>query len=402
MIDENNIESTIGQSLKCSKCKNWIILKFVRFNQTVNNIFITIDKFPVLICSECDTQYLPIKSKLNLYSMSHEAERKGYNSISLTYKENFKRYDFCNKFEFIYDSEDYEYIPGLMRDWNDGALTPVFFKKEVLAKYYDEPGYEIVYSSDTYGTIYHVSEMVLSFGINRNEKVIVWLKDLDRITENNKYHFRSYNVKSDHDIGSSFYFSQIMIGYGEMSTEKKLVKLRSEFQVLFFNKFKFRIFRTDINENKFIKRIIHQIKFNTKDFEHTINNLNKLFIECINVSDIKNHLLTRNKYNSKDLEGLRSLKSFEKFIDSNFPNCQSKILLKPFFILYDLRIISDHLMSEEEEEKKWNECMKRLNLSPDEKDYKKIYTTLIKTLLDSYQELKEKVKVTFHSKSRSI
>lgn len=54
---------------------------------------------------------------------------------------------------FIYDSDDYKYIPGLKRPWDEGFLTPVFFNREVLLKYDSSPIYRLSFASTTYGEI---------------------------------------------------------------------------------------------------------------------------------------------------------------------------------------------------------------------------------------------------------
>ena len=54
----------------------------------------------------------------------------------------------------------------------------MFFKKAVLVKYLNHPGYVTELGSDSYGVIYKDREPIVAFGINRNGLVIIWLSTL--------------------------------------------------------------------------------------------------------------------------------------------------------------------------------------------------------------------------------
>jgi hypothetical protein len=81
------------------------------------------------------------------------------------------------KVPFLYDPDDYYYIPGLERTFSVGFLTPVFFDKEVLLKYDASPTCQVKFASPTYGTIDGES-FSISFGINKNGRVVMWLGDI--------------------------------------------------------------------------------------------------------------------------------------------------------------------------------------------------------------------------------
>jgi hypothetical protein len=57
------------------------------------------------------------------------------------------------KVPFLYEAGDYYCIPGLVRDWDDGFLTPVFINKMVLLKYDADPAYQVSFASTTCGNI---------------------------------------------------------------------------------------------------------------------------------------------------------------------------------------------------------------------------------------------------------
>ena len=73
---------------------------------------------------------------------------------------------------FRYDPDDYFYLPGLYRSSNQGFLQPVFFKRGVLLKYDNAPGYRVKFASTTYGQI-DTECTGTSFGINRHGNVVM-------------------------------------------------------------------------------------------------------------------------------------------------------------------------------------------------------------------------------------
>lgn len=85
------------------------------------------------------------------------------------------------KVGFLYDRDDYYFLPGLIREWKKGFLTPVFFNIEVLLKYMHHPNYSIDFGADTYGQIYKNNEHMISFGINENNRIIMWLGDINNL-----------------------------------------------------------------------------------------------------------------------------------------------------------------------------------------------------------------------------
>jgi hypothetical protein len=118
----------------------------------------------------------------------------------------------------------------------------------VLLKYINEPEYDVILGCDSYGSIYKGRSHMIAFGINRNRRIITWLKDLDKLDmKEHQLHFRSYNIKSDHGIASEFYLSQIEAKYGELSKERKLLELRSDFQISFRAMFSLKIFQNSIH-----------------------------------------------------------------------------------------------------------------------------------------------------------
>ncbi|MEP3300276.1 MAG: hypothetical protein ABJO27_27960 [Pseudoruegeria sp.] len=95
-------------------------------------------------------------------------------------------------------------------------MTPVFFKRDALLKFEHHPNYEVKFASATYGTIYSTEPgFYISFGINENSLLVMWLGDIAKLPETEQYYLRSENVASDHHIGSEFYEGQIEVKFTE-------------------------------------------------------------------------------------------------------------------------------------------------------------------------------------------
>lgn len=379
--------------MKCENCPDWLRLEIKQFNQKINNVAVTINNLPVLICPTCNTEYFHDKSEAFVTSLVEQAKKNKKRKISssLNLEKERKRYGFCTQVNFVYDSLDYEYIPGLVRPSEDGFLTPVFFKIEVLIKYLNHPEYSVEFASNTYGSIYHNHEHMISLGINRNNRVIMWLGDIDHLPENEQYYLRSENIDSDHDIASEFYRGQIEVEFTDLSNENELLKLRSEFEKYCYELFRIKIYQLDMEVVKIMKDIKKPIVWTENEVGKTIQAINKVFVESINCANLKRHI---NKLDPKfKTEELRSNKLFVKWINLNFPELTADEVMKPFFILYDYRQIFSHLLSMSESKKIMNSCFNRLDLPKNERNHEKLYAALIEQLQNSLKKLIGTMKV---------
>lgn len=194
--------------LYCDSCGKHLDLVFENFHADVSGIDISIAGLPVLRCNACKRDHLPDRSRFAIIDLHKQATEKGAPSVKVTRRKPHENFS-LTKIPFVYDSDDYRYIPGLERPFDVGFLTPVFFNKEVLLKYEASPTYRVKFASTTYGEILQGDSFSISFGINKNSKVVMWLGDIEKLPESEQYYLRSENVASDHSIGSEFYDGQI-------------------------------------------------------------------------------------------------------------------------------------------------------------------------------------------------
>lgn len=110
-----------------------------------------------------------------------------------------------------YSAAEHFFIPGLIRSLpSDGYLTPVYFDKNVLVKFQHGIGYDIRVFSRSFGTLSIHGGATIPFGVNRSEKVVIWLGDLIKLDERELFYFYSENISPQYDLHSDFYNSQIL------------------------------------------------------------------------------------------------------------------------------------------------------------------------------------------------
>lgn len=334
--------------------------------------------------------HFPDKTKYLISYFIEDAIKNNIGKITLSPKnlEN-KRYDFAEQFKFQYSQVDYEYIPGLMREWDDGFLTPVFFNISVLNKYSQHPDYKLDLFSETYGNISYKDEWILSFGVNRNNKVIFWLGDIDTLPDNEKYYLRSENISSDHDIQSEFYDAQIDVQWSEPSKQSQTFHLRKDFGDLVLMKYSFDFYMLEGEVSDVISNLHRPVFWEDKHVGPVIESFNRIFVESINNKAIKSDIKSANS--EADINNKGSLKIFELWLEQRLLCNESKDIMCPFYVLYDFRILTCHLQSSERQIETLTSINKRLGLADDNKNYELIYDVLIEKLLKSYSQILKKI-----------
>lgn len=379
------------QTLLC-KCKTYMNLTKDIYEVNRDRTNYMFHNCPVLVCPKCNETCLPDFTKLVCTKILEDEvslDENKENTIEFDF-EKIKNFHFNDKFispkvAFIYDRDDFYFIPGLWREWNTGFLTPVFFNIEVLLKFSYHPRYSLELGADTYGNIYDGNEHLISFGINRNGKVIMWLGDIEKLDLQEQFYLRSENIQSDHDISSEFYEAQIEVIWAEPSKENRLFKKRMNLHEKVISKFSLSLTQLEPETIKVATKIMRPIVSTDDTFASVIIAMNMIFVESINSKQIKNNL----KDNFKDLklDNLKGLKLLQLWIEKSLNVTNASDIVSPLFIVYDLRIAMAHLQSEETKEKLLSFACERLNLESNNRNYLEIYDVLLERLQGMYTKL---------------
>lgn len=327
----------------------------------VEGIQVFLEGIPVLKNEINGKLFYPDRTKYMIKYFVENSIKKNEKHINISRSDRYNaRYSFAEKFNFLYSDVDYEYIPGLTRPWEKGYLTPVFFNMAVLNKYIQHPEYHLDLFAQTYGDIWFDNKWYISFGINRNKKVIMWLGDIAKLPESEIYYLRSENCESDHDIHSEFYNAQIETEFADLSPLHSLISQRKALNEKIFKTYGWYLFKLEGEISKIIENLHRPVFWEDKHVGPAIETLNMIFVESLNIADIKNDL--RNINTKLDTKSLGSLKTFEHWIRERLKVKNSSEHLSPFFVLYDFRILTCHLMPDEKRKITLESINSRLSL----------------------------------------
>lgn len=373
---------------------------------------------PMLVCGGCGARYIPYMTNILISEIREHEEaesttmnakdaivrdvdesEESKNEIAIWYDfDKIKSMVFDQKFiaekvKFIYDKDDYYFIPGLFREWKVGFLTPVFFNIEVLLKYMYHPDYGLDIGADTFGYIYKGDEHYITFGINENNKVIMWLGDVGNLSIEEQFYLRSENIPSDHSIGSEFYEAEIEVMWAQVAAEKTLLKKRLEFNESVRNNFGLSVAQLD-TETLRIAKNIRKLLINTNDaFKDLMIPLNELLVEAINNKDIRKVLNEQYPELKEELKQKKGIKLLQLWLERNTQGIDVSLEIAPLFVLYDLRLVSAHLYSDKSRDELLSFCCTRLDLEENERDYIVISHALINKLTTMYIKLNEALKI---------
>jgi hypothetical protein len=365
-------------------------LTFEHFEETFSEVLVNLDKVPLLKNTQDNKIYFPDKTKFLIKHFVEQAIENDHPQISLKPKPKNVRYPFAEDLNFKYSHIDYEYIPGLVRPWDEGFLTPLFFNLTVLNKYCQSPEYKVDLFATTYGTIYKGNEWYISFGINQNKKLIMWLGDVDELPDNEKYYLRSENIDSDHDIHSEFYNAQIEVQFAELSPLAKSFSQRKVLNELVQETYQTDLFMLHGEISRTLENLDRPIFWEDRHVSPFVESLNRIFVESINTKGLKNYL--KQNHPEIDISGLKGMKLFQKWLEICLQTMEYETLMLPFFVLYDFRVLSSHLIDDDKRNDMKQSICDRLEIVNLENNNEEIIDILIRKIVYSYNSIIEIIK----------
>lgn len=265
------------------------------------------------------------------------------------------------------------------RDLSPGKfLTPTFFKRQVLQKYYDNPQRYTV----TPGYLRCLDLWALPYGINREGHVHVWLGDLGRIPFKEQLHFREHNIIPSGKLSEEFYRTQILAEFVESKdVVYNLKQLQSETNNLCEGKLGFKLFKELSEEDSYIYKSIHvPTTTEFRELDEQMIFLAKLLPDSINKTELENIVTWKPPTNDENTK----IRYLEKFLEELFGlnSTESEQIARPFRNLQRLRSKSAAHRKSKELEK----ALFRMGLY--RKEPQEIFVFLISSLIVEMQKIK--------------
>lgn len=350
---------------------------------------------PILKCGKCKKEIIGHRIAKVAYQTFFEFEKHpGINSCKTTMRSDI-RFDYAKKAEFLYDSRDLN-IPACDFDLDpthkEGYSLPVYFDRKVLNGFYTDNDYELDFFSESYGEIGKkgsngwLYEWKIPFGINKNDKVILFLGDLDQIDDDRSiFMFKSYNVESDHKlVETELYQAQMNCVFSEPILEERIIQLRTGFYNRMVKQVNTDLSNLECEIKQKKENVEKPISYSEREVSSNVIALDGILNEGISQDGLRE--ISRKLNVEGDIEQLRTRKLLQGIIAKKEGVEKAKDIIAPLFHLNDLRVCFAHLLPEEQIQKYKNNIVKAYGLN-DFSEYRKMYDSLISELYELYKYL---------------
>lgn len=381
---------------KCD-CGAYYEMQLECVNITIDNHNIHIGECPVMICSKCGDKHLCPDIPQDVYSAYFDLIEKGYSDCKLTLKSD-NRYQYAVEANFIYDSRDM-YIPAVAVDLDPtnpkGFSCPVFFKRKVLNNFFTDDDYELDFFSESYGTIAKLGsdgwqyEWKIVFGINKNDKVVLFLGDLNQIepTDPAIYWLKSYNIESDHCIiDTELYRGQFECVFSDPIIEKRIISLRNAFYNRVKEKYGINLYHLEEEVESKGDELCKPINYSRNEVKENIIILDGVLNEGIDCEELRNLCRKIVKPLPNNLNQIKTRKLLQSIIAVKTDDESAKNIISPLFYLNDLRICFAHLIPQNEISEYEHRIVEAFGLS-NFNEYQVLYDKLINKLYSLYSFL---------------
>lgn len=188
---------------------------------------------------------------------------------------------------------------------NPGFLTPVFFKREVLKKYYDGPD---KYSVED-GYIKLEGFWGLSAMNNAREHVVIWLGDLKALPHKEQTHWKAFNLTpSTRKISHVDFTRNIEGNFADPEHPELYFKYKfGLFQKAWNKKFGWNLFKPlSIGDTHHMKSLHIPTTDGQKEFDDQVASITKIMVDSLNEEELEKGL----KISKEDPRGIDKLEVF--------------------------------------------------------------------------------------------
>jgi len=208
-------------------------------------------------------------------------------------------------------------------------FTPVFFSRDVLTKYFQNPNRFSIEDS----TVKLKGSWRLDIDNNIDDCIVAYLGDLRTIPYEEQLYWKSFNINPKQGISDRKFKIDFLSIYVEPSIEDLKFKLDYEnINDKWKEKFGFKLFSDfDKDDIHCFKSIRIPLKNDKSEFDNLILNLAKVTIDYINIKEINSHL-------PKEKRSLNSIEKLKLYLEMISNNKQTE-LISFFKDLHKLRSV---------------------------------------------------------------
>lgn len=312
IIEENgDLEEVVIVNKSEIKIKTKVLLEYLRIKKMVLGLFISYDRFSANSITElgvnCEEKI--VSSDNFIYKYGILKRKDTYPDIQ-TQSYIFGKKLICPPLQLVEKKKIYEkYIIGFDKNGekieyacddnflsnyfgkNKGLphyLTPVYFKREVLSKYYALPAKYTVRD----GSIICGSLWMIRIDNNQSDCIMVYLGDLGHLPHKEQLYWKSFNISPQKTISKAAFRRNIEGEFADPNAKDLYFKqLYNEFQNKWkqmYGWFLFLPLRQD-DEHHFssLRRLLAN---DQKEFDEQILSITKILVDSINVSEIKKYV----------------------------------------------------------------------------------------------------------------
>jgi hypothetical protein len=214
-------------------------------------------------------------------------------------------------------------------------LTPVYFNKTVLVKYYSEPKRFSVTAHD----LTCLSLWSMDIDITKEGLVQVWLGDLNKLPYNEQLHWKQYNVSPRGTISKYRFEADFEAKYLAPTIEESpisyLLESYTELNLVFEKRYGENLFlELTEHDQHYLKVVRVPLTDEWKEFDEQIQALAKIFCDSLNVKLLER--IVEKKIDGKEVKGSISLLYFlmQKL---NLSGYDTNLLIEPLQAIQTIR-----------------------------------------------------------------
>ncbi len=300
-IEENEIKVRLKEIRQFLAIKNmYMLIQFDYFEYAFGELTISasVEKKSVITTESCyslsfqDLAFGEMKSNSRLFGKRAispvSMEKSGFDGFHI----EDKKYE-----EFIIDIDDNgEEVRASSNPENSLFLTPVFFEKRVLDKYYNETKYEVLDNR-----IFCANLWSLSIDNHHEDKVCVWLGDLgENLSYKEQAYWKSFNILPKGHISDVYLQRQLFAQFVRSEEPDHIFQeYYKELAEISQKKLQFQFLLPLHQEDAYCLKSLRIPATNEQSvFDNQIQSLTKILIDSINEKQL-NKLLGRDSENTK-------------------------------------------------------------------------------------------------------